>query len=206
MRPIVEEWYTYQEILNCTDAGPTSPHSKAFASDWFSDVLDELGIEIAVFTLSEFFTDSLVSAIVDSVMTIVYERHSRDYIYHRLPAEGDLTDDDLREALCPIVNVVNLTLPRYIPLLQQNEYASTDPIAPVTSRSTGKTRFSDTPQNGGLFEDDDHTTNLTQSETESSVDSASLMERLDMMFRNFRSVILEWSNEFNRLFLKEEQL
>ena len=36
--------------------------------------------------------------------------------------------------------------------------------------------------------------------------SEDIMSRLEELFKNFRSVLLEWSNEFNRVFLKEEQL
>ena len=105
-----------------------------------------------------------------------------------------------------VLSVIDLTLPRYIPILEQNEYASTNPIAPVSSNSKSKTRFNDTPQDGGSFNSDPHATHVSESENETSVDSGSLMERLEQMFKNFRSIILEWSNEFNMLFFKEEQL
>lgn len=207
-KPVARFYYTYQELLDLVSIPehpmPRYPHDVEMGDDWFTELIAAGDLEFAVYTLSEFFTDSLIDKIVNALMGVVYNRHANDIISWVDNAEDE--EAAMYMALSKLIGVIDLTLPRYIPLLQQNEYASTDPIAPVTSRSTGKTRFSDTPQNGGLFEDDDNTTNLTQSETESSVDSASLMERLDMMFRNFRSVILEWSNEFNQLFLKEEQI
>ena len=210
--PMIRTWFTYQEVLNYMNWVP-SPHAKSTSADWFSKNLDEYGLEIAVYTLSEFFTDSLITEIIDALMFIVYERHYNDYMFKKVyPANEDapvdelLTEADVKKALYPIINVINLTLPRYIPLLQQNEYASTDPIAPVSSVSKNKTRFNDTPQDGGDFNNDPHATNVSESENETSVDSASLMERLDQSFKNFRSIILEWSNEFNQLFFKEEQI
>lgn len=204
------KWFTFQEVLNLYPArAPEFPHDKNTPADWFSKMIDDAGMELAVYTLSEFFTDSLITEIIDALMTIVYYRHDEDYFFK---VESDWREDyelqqaDFRPAMKKLMSVIDLTLPRYIPLLQQNEYASTNPIAPVSSVSKSKTRFNDTPQDGGLYEDDAHTTNLSQTENETSVDSASLMERLEQLFKNFRSIILEWSNEFNMLFFKEEQI
>ena len=44
------------------------------------------------------------------------------------------------------------------------------------------------------------------STSESEVDSGSIMSRLDELFKNFKPIMLDWSNEFNSLFLKEEQI
>ena len=204
-------YFSYQEILDVMDfeGHPYFPNDKNMHDAWFTEMLDESPIEFAVYTLSEFFTDSLLNEIVNALMGIVYNRHADDFIVFRdmeLNESEDATPEDALRALNKLINVINNTLPRYVPLLQQNEIASTDPIAPVSSVSKSKTRFNDTPQDGGLYEDDPHTTNLSETQNETSVDSASLMERLDQLFKNFRSIILEWSNEFNMLFLKEEQI
>lgn len=204
------KWFTFQEILNLYPAfAPSEPHNKNIASDWFIKMLDAADIEPAVYTLSEFFTDELIEDILNALLTIVYDRHSEDYFFKVITSweiDYQLAQNDFKRAISKLINVLNLTLPRYIPLLQQNEIASTNPVAPVNSTSIGKTKFNDTPQNAGNFEDDEHTTNITQSESTTSADSGSLMERLDQLFKNFRSIILEWSNEFNSLFFKEEQI
>ena len=204
-------YFSYQEILDAIDqeGHPEFPNDKNMHQAWFTEMLDASPLEFAVYTLSEFFTDNLINDIVNALMGIVYNRHANDIIVSRdvdINEEEEATLELSLEALNKLINVLNNTLPRYIPLLQQNEIASTDPIAPVSSVSRSKTRFNDTPQDGGLYEDDPHTTNLSQTENETSVDSASIMERLEQLFKNFRSIILEWSNEFNMLFLKEEQI
>ena len=204
-------YFSYQEILDFLDydGHPSFPNDESMHDAWFTEMLDDSPLEFAVYTLSEFFTDSLLNEIVNALMGIVYNRHADDFIVFRdmeLNESEDATQEDALKALNKLINVINNTLPRYVPLLQQNEIASTDPIAPVSSVSQSKTRFNDTPQDGGLYEDDPHTTNLSETQNETSVDSASLMERLDQLFKNFRSIILEWSNEFNMLFLKEEQI
>ena len=211
-QPVTRFYYTYQELLDQVSIPdynmPRYPHDVEMSQDWFTKLIEVGNLEFAVYTLSEFFTDSLINTIVNALMGVVYNRHANDIIswVDGIEDEEDGYEDAMYKALTKIIGVIDLTLPRYIPLLQQNEYASTDPIAPVSSVSKNKTRFNDTPQDGGDFNNDPHATNVSESENETSVDSASLMERLDQLFKNFRSIILEWSNEFNQLFFKEEQI
>lgn len=211
-QPVTRFYYTYQELLDLVNIPdyqmPRHPHDVEMSQDWFTKLIEVGDLEFAVYTLSEFFTDSLINNIVNALMGVVYNRHANDIIswVDNIENEEDGYEDAMNKALIKIIGVIDLTLPRYIPLLQQNEYASTDPIAPVSSISKNKTRFNDTPQDGGDYNNDPHATNVSESENETSVDSASLMERLDQLFKNFRSIILEWSNEFNQLFFKEEQI
>ena len=211
-QPVIRFYYSFQELLDLVIIEdvqmPICPNDMSTSQDWFTKLIEAGNLEFAVYTLSEFFTDSLINNIINALMGIVYNRHANDIIcwVDNIENEEDGYEEAMYKALNKIINVINLTLPRYIPLLQQNEYASTDPIAPVSSTSKSKTRFNDTPQNGGDYNNDPHATNVSESENESIVDSASLMERLDQLFKNFRSIILEWSNEFNQLFFKEEQI
>lgn len=211
MNPILmTNYFTFQEVLNLYPArAPRFPHDKDTPFNWFTKMLDDAGLEPAVFTLSEFFTDELIEEIINALITIVYYRHDEDYIYQvTTPCHVDyqLTQDDFRKAIKKLMNVLDLTIPKYVPILQQNEIYSTDPVAPIKSESAGETRFNDTPQNIGEYGDSEHTTNISNSKSESVVDTGSIMERLSALFKDFKSIILEWSNEFNSLFLKEEQI
>ena len=118
----------------------------------------------------------------------------------------NISVSDFPFAMKELLSVINLTLTRYIPLLQQNEEFSYAPVSPIGSKTTGRTRYNDTPQDEGEFNDEEHATNVSKSVSESEVDTGSIVSRLDELFKNWRSIILEWSNEFNRLFFKEEQL
>lgn len=205
-------WYTYQELLNEVNIDgvqmPRFPHDVEMSSDWFTQLIEAGELEVAVYTLSEFFTDEMLNDIINALMGIVYNRHANDYIAEVKPSgdEGEDFYNAMFQTLNKLINVIDLTIPKYVPLLQQNEKYSTDPVAPIGSETTGRTRFNDTPQNDGYFNDETHATNVSESTSNTQVDSGSIMQRLDEMFKNFRSIILEWSNEFNNLFFKEEQI
>lgn len=207
---IKSKWFTFQEVLNLYPSrAPSYPHDNVTPANWFTKMLEDANMEFSVYTLSEFFTDDLINDIVNALMWIVYCRHDLDYVYEIvLPwdEEYELQEIDFKKAMKDVLNVLNNTIARYIPMLQQNEYASTDPVRPVSSVTSGKTRFNDTPQNGGDYNNDPHATNVSESESEIKVDSGSLVSRLNEMFKDFRSIMLDWSNEFNKCFLKEEQL
>lgn len=205
------EMFSYQEILNVfPERAPQYPNQKNLSSTWFTDLLDDLSLQYRKYAVDNTFTDNDVKGIVNSVMTNVYDRHAEDILfrYDSSLCEEDhvLTQSDVRKSMSKIVNVLNLTLPKYLVLLKQFKKSSGDPIAPIKSESKGQTRFNDTPQNIGDWGDEDHTTNISNSESETSVDTGSLMERLSALYKDWKSIVLEWSNEFNQCFLKEEQI
>lgn len=204
------KYFTFQEVLNLYPSkAPDHPHSKNFASDWFSQFLSNYDLELAVNGVSQYISNDLIKDIVDALMTIVYQRHSEDYIYHvelALHEDYELKNEDFYKYVQTLINVIDLTIPRYIPLLQAQEFYSVDPVAPLKSVSKGRTRYNDTPQSMGIWDDEEHASNLSNSESETEVDSGSIVSRLDEAYKNWRSIILEWANEFNQCFIKEEQL
>ena len=204
------KYFTFQEVLNLYPSkAPDHPHSKNFASDWFSQFLSNYDLELAVNGVSQYISNDLIKDMVDALMTIVYQRHSEDYIYHvelALHEDYELKNEDFYKYVQTLINVIDLTIPRYIPLLQAQEFYSVDPVAPLKSVSKGRTRYNDTPQSMGIWDDEEHASNLSNSESETEVDSGSIVSRLDEAYKNWRSIILEWANEFNQCFIKEEQV
>lgn len=65
-------------------------------------------------------------------------------------------------------------------------------------KSTGMSRFNDTPQDSGEFSDDSHTTHLTQ--TEQATELNTPIERLDEIRKKLANIMKEWSDEFSGLF------
>lgn len=204
------KYYTYQEVLDLFPAlRPNSPHSTSFADDWFSSILSSANLELAIYGVSQLITDDIIKDVVDALMTIVYQRHSDHFIYWKelgLEESYDLNLADFEKYIRTLMNIIEVSVPKYIPLLQDQEYYSYAPTSPLQSKTTGRTRFNDTPQDEGEFNDEEHATNVSKSVNESEVDSGSIVARLDEAFKNWRSIILEWANEFNQAFLLEEQV
>lgn len=207
-------WWTYDEVLQYPQnplIKPLFPNCSTNPPNWFKNLLTYATMKYNMVGIDTTDT-SLVNAIptiVEDLMTIVYNRHYKDYLFEKTLNWDDnveLTMNDYTKAIGKILNVIDLTLPRYIPILMANKSASTDLLKPMKSESTSKNRFNDTPQDGGDFDDDNHSTNVSSNTSITTADSGSLAMRLDEIFKNYRSIILEWSNEFNQLFLKEEQL
>lgn len=208
-------YYTFQDILDYVSGelglpAPESPHDKNTSSTWFKTLLNDLDLvyyynelDIGVGKITSAELEGFIQYLVD----VVYERHHDDYLYYKYGEyDEELVDDDIKRALDRILDVIDLTLPKYIPLIKECKANSANPVRKLESHSNGKTRFNDTPQDGGDFNDDNHATNVSQSESDSYVDSGSVVQRLDEMYKGWRSIILDWSNDFNQLFLKEEQL
>lgn len=204
------KYFTFQEILGLyPDHAPTHPHSSTTEDDWFTKILGEAGLKYQAYGLASTFTANEIKGIVNALMTYVYNRHSEDYLYkvvtYFLEPSYELQEVDFVKAMNNVINVLNLTIAKYVPMLKSFEKYSGDPTGKITSKTTGRTRFNDTPQDEGEYNDEAHATNVSKSISESEVDSGSIMDRLEATFKNFKSIILEWSNEFNSLFLKEEQ-
>lgn len=204
------KYWTLQEILNLYPSrAPSFPHDATLDGEWFTKLLADAGLSYAFTALGNAYTDDVKKAIVNTLITTIYNRHYKDYFFAVDMLWQDnynLTLEDFKVAINPLLNVLELTAPRYIPLLKQSEKYSNDPTGKIGSTTTGRTRFNDTPQDEGEFNDEEHASNVSKQVTETQVDVGSIMTRLEELFKNYRSIILEWSNEFNRLFFKEEQL
>ena len=217
---MIKKYFSFQEIIDAfpviaDTTYPSQPNDNDASSNWFTKVIADASINLkyAIEGLASTYTAAAISDIVNALMNIVYNRHAEDLVYSVSKMfDGDeefnysLTSADISRVLSRIINVLNNTAPRYIPIFTKNKDYSSDPVAAISSHTEGVSKFNDTPQNIGDFGDEDHTTNISASSSDSSVDSGSIMERLTAMFDNWKSVILEWSNEFNQLFIKEGQV
>lgn len=209
----IEKWFTYQEVGNKINSifqnrvFPEYPYYPLINANWWTNAMIRLDLRYSFFELSDSITDTQRNDIINYLMDVVYNRFSKFYLYGIIIDEDrELTNDEVKNAITIILNVLVNTAPKYIPIFIQNKNSNANLLAKPTSSSQSISRFNDTPQNGGLFEDDDHTSNISESSYETSADMGSLVERLNEAFKNFHSITLEWSNEFERIFLSEEQI
>ena len=80
-------------------------------------------------------------------------------------------------------------------------------ITSSTGSNDSQAGFNDTPQNGGLWNDDKHTSTITlvngknSNDTTITTDSGTIMSRLKEIRDNLESLYDTWSNEFGKEFV-----
>lgn len=139
---------------------------------------------------------------VENLWQLVY---SRFYDHYTIELETtDLTNDDITRFFIKFINIVNMTKDRYKKILSAYGTLSASVLmGKITTTSNGKARFNDTPQESGTFDDDEHTTNITENDVTTSSDRDTPIERIEDVIRKYRNVLKEWSEEFNPLFIEE---
>lgn len=83
-------------------------------------------------------------------------------------------------------------------LLIANQEANRDKLLGQI-KSSSVSRFNDTPQNQGQFEDNSHNTNVTK--TENATDGTTLLARLNEIENNLKRLYEDWSNEFRKFII-----
>ena len=140
------------------------------------------------------------------LMRMVYAEYFQEYVVKKIIGIYEdetnvvLSTSEKREVWREFVNLFNMTAPRYIPLLKSYKAKESSPIAPIESKTTGLNRFNDTPQDSGDFDTDSHTTTINENEVSVQADSGSVAQRLDELYKNWRSILKDWTFEFRCLF------
>ena len=163
---------------------------------------------MSTYQLEYKYSDTNLATIGEQLMQIVFGEYNDEYIIKKVynaifrvdPDSIVFTSDEKRKVFAEFVNIINLTAQRYIPLLQSFEANKTSPLAKLQSTTTSLNRYNDTPQDEGDFANDSHTTNISETSVEVEADSNDIAIRLDQLYRNWRSVLRDWANEFKGLF------
>lgn len=108
--------------------------------------------------------------------------------------------------IAKLIYILEMTTPRYTTLINSYEQSREKLLNPVIIKTTGINRFNDTPQDGGDFANDSHTTNLTEIENKTENDADTAMGRIREIEENYKNLLLTWSKEFESLFFSEENI
>ena len=199
-------YWTLQEALN-TITGNTD------IKDWNFNASDLLE-SISAMNTSSGYLPSVVqisggvmswsNTHYEKVMDLVMKRYREHYTYW---TKNDLPDTDKAEIfVSKLVYMLEMTAPRYLKLLEVYASASAQLLNPVEITSSGITRFNDTPQDSGTFDTDSHTTNLTEDSRTTTNDLDTKMGRIREIESNYNNLLLNWSNEFDKLFIEEANI
>lgn len=102
-----------------------------------------------------------------------------------------------------LISLMDSTYDKYKILIDSYEAQKTHMMDKVKREVSNNTRFNDTPQNSGEFDDDPYTTNITQFASMESSDFNTPAYRLKEIQDNLSNIWLEWLNEFSGLFIEE---
>ena len=108
-----------------------------------------------------------------------------------------LYDEITEKVLRKFSYVYNTTKDRYLTLIDIYTNQKANLLNKVESNSIQ--RYNDTPQNGGDWSDDEHTSNITR--TESSNDFTPLMDRINEIQNKLRNIQKDWEDEFKGIFI-----
>lgn len=131
----------------------------------------------------------------------------QNYIWPRFYQEAIIYVDsdeseDFLEKFCrtkagQIMSWWNASSEKYVMLIRNLDTNKAKLLDDVKSSSIA--RFNDTPQNSGDFSDDNHTSNITKTESSSNV--GTMMQRLNEIEDNIKQLYMDWSNEFRKFII-----
>lgn len=211
----INRWFTLNEVLAVYPAYKPTPNATN-ETNWFLSMLSTASLTLRYVGISlngSTIKEADVKGFINDLMNVVFDRQHDNYLYklELRPNEvhETLTEDDFKKAINKVINVLNLTMPKYIPILYQYQKNYEKAFKQLESTSDNFTRFNDTPQNEMDevdYNTEPYATNMGRSKSYSLADSGSVPAKLKELQDNMRATILDWSNEFDPIFIDEYQL
>lgn len=150
----------------------------------------------------------------DYVPRMLNEFMNRYADYYAISISNDEVDPSSKELLDFLFkfwNALNVTYPKYATIIKfytNNEAKLMDALNrdytdDADSSGTVVNRYNDTPQDGGAFEDDNHTTNINESTSSSdsglehkeTYNTEYMIDRINKIRDNLSNLYTEWENK-----------
>ena len=144
---------------------------------------------------------------VDKVLNLIFNRFKFSYCVSII--ESASKEEKIFEAkkfLNNFLNILDMTSPYYLTLLNAYKSKENNLLDGLTTEANSLARFNDTPQNEGDFANDSHTSSTNEVEATTTADNKDVIEKLKSLKDSYNNLLLEWSNEFERLFTLEVAL
>lgn len=186
-------FWNFKEVLD-----PTNAKSEYNLSN--SDIL-AIVATMTGYTTPLISQGAWVKSDYSKVVDLVCKRFWDHYFFYTESSE--FSTDKQKNFIAKLLMILEMTSPRYLKLLEVYDSAKNELLSPVEIKTEGLTRFNDTPQNEGDFANDEHTTNLTEDSRSTTNDLDTKMGRIKEIESSYNNLILNWSNEFESLFIEE---
>lgn len=150
----------------------------------------------------------------NDLLNLIVERYWDEYVLEseeEYPLNTPLSsypdiEYKVRRFIAKMFNIIQFTYPKYSTLLKAYEDESANLTAKLEriTDGTATQRNNDTPQDGGDFDDDEHTSFISQGKVDNteSWDSEPIIDRLDKISKLYHKVMEEWLDEFKDLFVE----
>lgn len=157
-------------------------------------------------------TDISTNAVYNELISLVLGRYHEHAIIKLVkyineePTEEEI-EENLQKWCYKLISLLNQTYEYYTTLLGVYTSAKADLMADVKATSKNKVKFNDTPQNtniSGTYEGDNYITHFTATEGENSSPLMTKIMRLKEIQDNYRSLMSQWCQDFERIFYQEE--
>lgn len=186
-------YYTFDDIDKI--ANPTKTDKGPFAMKlspdmWFASIMKIYGSSFGSFG-STYLTDCWTK--------YIWPRFWNQYVCF---VDGDTTDTDAINSFVEniegqIVAWMKTSDDKYSLLIKNQEDNKSKLLGQI--KSSNISRFNDTPQNQGAYDDDAH--NTTTTKNESATDGGTLLSRLNEVEDNLKRLYEDWSNEFRKFII-----
>lgn len=201
-------YYSLSDIaddLSYTGKGPfrmasTTYHRSVELPVFINNVLTKVGYD----TLT--MTDLINNQYLTEVWTkYIYPTFYNQYVcsYDKVYCYLETDDPDQSAATVfadyvgPIISWMQSSTQKFSLIIANQEANKDNLLSQIKASST--TKFNDTPQDGGDFSDDNHTSTVTS--VESGVDGGTLMSRLNEVENNLKRLYKDWANEFRQFII-----
>lgn len=181
---VLRKYYTFEEIVEALIGDTENTASQAI---------------IAAMTSAGVTPDSSFNSVL-SALLLSHIKDGVDWIdwvpFAEEEPEDEPDEDIVQNFVRKLSSLYSQTADRYTTLLGLYTAQKTNLMNKVSSTSIS--RFNDTPQNGGDWSDDQHTSNITRNESEN--DFTPVMDRIKTIQENYRNLVKDWMDEFRGLF------
>ena len=150
-------------------------------------------------------SNDLLNLIVERYWDEYIFESEEEYIFEDDPANYPDFQYKVRRFIAKMFNIIQFTYPKYSAILKAYDDERANLTAKLEKVIAGNatTRNNDTPQDGGDFSDDGHTSYISQGTIDNteSWDSEPIIDRLDKLSKLYHNVMEEWLNEFKDMFI-----
>ena len=163
-----------------------------------------------VLTKANYDTISMTDLISNKYLTEVWTKYIYPAFYNQYVCSYDKiyryleTDDPDQSAATvfadyvgPIISWMQSSTQKFSLIIANQEANKNNLLSQIKASST--TKFNDTPQDGGDFSDNNHTSTVTS--VESGVDGGTLISRLNEVENNLKRLYKDWANEFRQFII-----